>query len=267
MTASVLRALPAGVLLLAMRPGLPPAGWGRRIIVLGLLNIGVFFPLLFIAAYRLPGGLAAVVGAVQPLVVIALTTLFRSGRSSPLQVCCGVAALAGVALVSLTGRTVFDPVGLAAVTLGTIAMAGGILLTRRWGRPPQLHPLTLTAWQLIVGGAVITPLIPLLDHGPWQPTPAAWAGYAWLTLAGGAVAYTLWFRGARALPSASVALLGVLSPVTAALLGWIVLGQTLTGLQLLGFAIALTGSTAGQLAPTPRHDESLECAGTGVPGE
>ena len=37
--------------------------------MLAALNIGVFFPLLFVAAYRLPGGLAAVVGAGQPFVV------------------------------------------------------------------------------------------------------------------------------------------------------------------------------------------------------
>ncbi|MBF4461241.1 MULTISPECIES: EamA family transporter [unclassified Rathayibacter] len=252
LTASLLRALPAGLLLLALRPGVPPRGWRLRTLVLGLLNIGLFFPLLFVAASRLPGGVAAVVGAVQPLVVIALTFLLRWGRPHLLQVASGVVALAGVSLVSISGTASFDPIGLGAAALGTVSMAVGILLTRRWGTPPGTHPLTSTAWQLIVGGLAVAPLLPLTDHGPWQPGLAGLAGYAWLTLIGGALAYALWFRGARALPSSNVALLGVLSPVTAALLGWVVLGQALSALQLLGFALALAGSLAGQFAPAPR---------------
>jgi probable blue pigment (indigoidine) exporter len=55
--------------------------WSRRLplraewwklIVIGILNIGAFQALLFIAAYRLPGGLAAVIGAIQPLLVMLL---------------------------------------------------------------------------------------------------------------------------------------------------------------------------------------------------
>ena len=69
---AALRALPAGLLLLAVTRRLPSGGWWWRSAVLGALNIGVFFALLFVAAYRLPGGVAATLGAVQPLVVAGL---------------------------------------------------------------------------------------------------------------------------------------------------------------------------------------------------
>jgi probable blue pigment (indigoidine) exporter len=252
MTASVLRALPAGLLLLAMRPGIPPRGWRLRTAVLGMLNIGCFFPLLFIAAYRLPGGLASVVGALQPLIIIGLTVVLRWGRPSPAHVLWGTVAVVGVSLVSVTGGASFDLLGFGASVLGTVSMASGILLTRRWGTPPNTHPLNSTAWQLVVGGAAIVPLIPAFDRGPWEPTAGGLVGYAWLTLVGGALAYGVWLQGARILAPTGIALLGVLSPVTAAVLGWVVLGQALTPVQIIGFVIAIGGSLGGQLTPAFR---------------
>ncbi|MDA4895670.1 EamA family transporter, partial [Streptomyces sp. MS2A] len=81
---------------------------------------------------------------------------------------------------------------------------------------------------------------------------AAAGGYAWLGLVGGLAAYLLWFRGVGALPVTSTALLGLLSPIVAAALGWIVLGQDLRPLQLLGFALALAAILGGQLAGSRR---------------
>lgn len=63
----LMRALPAGLLLLALARTLPRGAWWWKSLVLGALNIGAFFPLLFLSAYRLPGGMAAVVGSIGPL--------------------------------------------------------------------------------------------------------------------------------------------------------------------------------------------------------
>ena len=65
------------------------------------------------------------------------------------------------------------------------------------------------------------------------------AGYAWLTLVGGLLAYALWFRGLGRMPAGSAAFLPVLSPLVAAVLGLLVLGEQLTAVQLGGFAVAL----------------------------
>ena len=78
--AGTLRALPAGLLLVAVTRTLPHGGWWWRAAVLGVLNIGAFFALLFVAAYRLPGGVAATLGAVQPLVVVALSAVLLHER-------------------------------------------------------------------------------------------------------------------------------------------------------------------------------------------
>ncbi|CCQ13602.1 putative integral membrane protein [Rhodococcus sp. AW25M09] len=256
MTAGALRAVPAGLLLLLIAPGIPAKGWRLKTATLGVLNIGLFFPMLFVAAYRLPGGIAAVVGSVQPLVIIAISAAVGWGRTRPVQIGCAGVAVAGVALTAAAGTVRLDGIGLAAAVVGTVSMATGITLTKRWGVAPNTNPLNSTAWQLLVGGIVIGPLIPIVDDGPWAIDGKAVVGYTWLAVVGGAVAYSLWFRGARHLPSTNIALLGVLSPLTAAVLGWIVLGQDMTGLQCTGFGIALIGSIAGQLVATGRRDRS-----------
>lgn len=67
------------------------------------------------------------------------------------------------------------------------------------------------------------------------------------------IAYWLWFRGIGKLTATSVTLLGPLSPLTAAVIGWAALGQALTPVQVLGMAIAFGATVAGQLAQrTPR---------------
>ena len=80
-TAALLRVLPAGLLLLAWTRQLPPRGEWRRILLLGLLNIGFFQAMLFVAAYRLPGGLAAVLTSTQTLLVLLFSWLI--GRARP----------------------------------------------------------------------------------------------------------------------------------------------------------------------------------------
>ncbi|MGO1659335.1 MAG: DMT family transporter [Marinobacter sp.] len=69
---AMLRALPAGLILLVLVKRLPNRDWYGRLFILGGLNFSVFWGLLFVAAYRLPGGVAATLGAMQPLVVLLL---------------------------------------------------------------------------------------------------------------------------------------------------------------------------------------------------
>ena len=96
----------------------------------------------------------------------------------------------------------------------------------------------------------------VLDGIPPGISTRAVAGYAWLGLVGGLAAYVLWFEGIRRLPVTPTTLLGLLSPLTAALLGHVIAGEALTPLQLLGFALALTAMSVGQLAPPSSRSSS-----------
>ena len=99
--AAVVRALPAGLLLLALRRRRPHGIWWWRALVLGACNIGLFFPLIFLAAYHLPGGLAATLQASSPFAVMALAWLVIGERAGLVRVAAAAVGVAGVALLVL----------------------------------------------------------------------------------------------------------------------------------------------------------------------
>jgi probable blue pigment (indigoidine) exporter len=236
-TVAMLRALPAGLLLFLLVRQLPTGIWWARIFVLGALNFSIFLSMLFIAAYRLPGGVAATVGAVQPLLVVFLAYFVLA---TPIRLVSIVAALvgaAGVALLVLTPRATLDPGGILAGLAGAASMAWGTVLSRKW-QPPVSLP-TFTAWQLTAGGLLLVPVVLLLEPAIPVPTTTNVLALAWLGLIGMALTYFLWLRGVTRLNPSLVSPLLLLSPVTAVLLGWLFLDQTLTALQIVGGALVV----------------------------
>jgi len=235
--AGTLRALPAGLLLAAIARRRPRGSWWWKSGVLGLLNIGAFFPLLFLAAYRLPGGVAAAVGAIQPLVAAALAAVVLGERFRAVNLLTGLMGVAGVALLVLRNDVPLDAVGVLAALGGALSMATGVVMTKKWGRPVSL--LAFTSWQLVAGGLVILPVMLAFEGLPSELSGRNIAGYAWLSLVGCALAYSLWFRGIGKLPVAATSVLALIAPVVAAIIGFVALDQTLTALQLVGVAVIL----------------------------
>ncbi|CUW28530.1 MULTISPECIES: EamA family transporter [Streptomyces] len=250
---ALMRALPAGLLLLALTRVLPRGTWWAKAAVLGALNIGAFFPLLFVAAYRLPGGMAAVVGSAGPLLVVGLSALLLGQRPEPRTLLTGLVAALGVSLVVLKGAGALDLVGVLAALASTAAMAAGTVLTKRWGRPEGVGPLALTGWQLTAGGLLIAPVALLAEGAPPALDGRAVGGYLYLAVANTAVAYWLWFRGIGRLTATRAGFLGPLSPLTAAVVGWAALGQALTPVQVAGMVLAFGATVAGQLGGRTRQ--------------
>jgi probable blue pigment (indigoidine) exporter len=246
LTIAMLRALPAGLLLLVLVRQLPDRDWVGRVFLLGALNFSVFWALLFVAAYRLPGGVAATLGAVQPLIVIFLAHAMLGSTVLALSVLAAVAGLGGVSLLVLTPQAALDPIGVAAGLGGAISMAAGTVLSRKWRPPVSL--LTFTAWQLTAGGLLLLPLALWLEPPLPVLSTANVAGLAYLGLIGAAFTYFLWFRGIGRIEPSAVSALGFLSPVTAVLLGWWALDQQLSALQIGGFLTVLASVWLSQIA-------------------
>jgi len=239
--ASTVRALPAGLILLAATRVLPKGSWWWKAIVLGVLNIGAFFYFLFLAAYHLPGGVAALVMSVQPMIVLLMGAVLLGDRIKSVHVASCLIAAAGVALLVLQPHAGLDGIGVVAGLLGALSMAAGIVLTKRWGRPEGVTLLTFTGWQLTVGGLALLPVTlasePLPDHLTWENV----GGFAYLGIIGALVAYVLWFRGLSRLPALAASFLSFASPLCATILGYLFLDQSLRPLQLLG-AAAVVGA-------------------------
>ncbi|MGF1517259.1 MAG: EamA family transporter [Nodosilinea sp.] len=239
-----MRSLPIGLLLIVGLRKLPQGVWWWRMLVLGGLNIGIFQALLFVAAYRLPGGVAATAGAVQPLLVVLFSWLILSERPGRPSVIAAIAGFVGVGLLVLGPSARLDGVGLLAAIAGAVAMGLGTVLTKRWQPPVPL--IVFTAWQLAIGGLLLLP-VALVVEGPLTELSRTnlW-GFIYLGLIGTALAYALWFRGIQRLQTSAVAALGLLSPVVATLIGYLFLQQTLTPVQLLGVAVVLGSVLLGQ---------------------
>lgn len=257
LTMAMLRALPAGLLLLLLVRQLPWGRWWARIFLLGALNFSLFWAMLFVAAYRLPGGVAATLGAIQPLFVILLARLALGSPIRPLAILGAMAGMLGVALLVLTPQATLDPLGVAAGLAGAASMALGTVLSRRW--QPPTTALTFTAWQLVAGGLLLLPAALLLEPEPPSMDALNVAGIAYLGLIGAALTYIIWFRGVARLEPAAVSSLGFLSPLSAVVLGWLLLEQSLNPAQLLGMAIVVGSVWLSQL-PQPSQAAALPAA-------
>ncbi|MGW0390819.1 EamA family transporter [Streptomyces sp. NPDC003042] len=253
-----MRALPAGLLLIALSRTLPKGAWWWKSAVLGTLNIGAFFPLLFLSAYRLPGGVAAVLGAAGPLFVVGLAALLLGERARLRTVLAAIVAALGVSMVVLTAEARLDLVGVVAGVVSSASMGAGTVMAKRWGRPEGVGPLAVAGWQLAAGGLIIIPIAAVIEGAPPALDGNALLGYGYMMLINTGIAYWLWFRGIGRLTATSVTLLGPLSPLTAAVIGWAALGQALSPVQLVGMAIAFGATVFGQLpGRTPKAPETF----------
>jgi probable blue pigment (indigoidine) exporter len=249
--AALMRSLPTGlVLIIGTRP--PDRRWLLRLAILSVLYASGLFPLLFLAAYLLPGGVASVINSISPLLVIALSVPLLGARIRPVQVAAGVLGVGGVALLVLRSDARLDPLGLVAMTGAATMMGLATVLTKRWGRPPGMGSIGMTGWTFLLAGITLLPITLLAEGLPDQLTGRNVGGLVYLVLVSGIVAYALWFWGLQHLSASSVTFLSLLNPVVAAVLGWVVLDQRLNGWQLLGAVVVLVSVVLGQEATLDR---------------
>ncbi|MFC3835408.1 MULTISPECIES: EamA family transporter [Deinococcus] len=235
-TVATLRALLAGVLLLAVVRQLPRGAWWWKSALLGGLNFGLFFAMLFVSASRLSGGVAATLGAVGPLLIIAFNLLALHRRPSRHTLGAALLGLAGVALLVLGPAARLDTWGVVAGLVSVVAASGGYLLSSAYGTPPGTSMLAVTAWQLTWGGMMLVPVALLAEGVPALPAGFQWPLLAYMVVITTALAYALWFRGIQHSSPVQVSLLTRLSPATAIVID-LLLGHTLSAVQWSGLAL------------------------------
>jgi probable blue pigment (indigoidine) exporter len=248
--AAFFRLLPAGLILVALSRHLPKANEWLRIIILSILNFAIFHVLLFVAAYRLPGGLAAVVGAIQPLMMMFLIWIVDNRKPAHLALVASIFGVLGMAALLLSPSSTWDLIGIMAATIGAMLMTTGVFLARRWRTDMPL--LAFTGWQLLIAGIILAPLAWIIDPPLLTLTTKNILGYSYLSLFGTTLAYVLWFNGIAKLSPVAVSSLGLLSPIAAVIIGWVVLGQSITGFALVGLIAVLGSVLTVQWALAPK---------------
>ncbi|HKX15411.1 MAG TPA: EamA family transporter [Propionibacteriaceae bacterium] len=243
--AALMRSLPTGLVLIIGSP-IPQRRWMARFFVLSVLYASALFPLLFIAAYRLPGGVAAVINSLSPLLVVVISVPLLSTRIRSLQIGAGILGTLGVALLVLRSDARLDVIGLIAMAGAAIMFSLATVLTKRWGLPEGMSSIGFTGWTFLLAGLTLLPITLLIEGLPDQLTARNIGGLIYLVLVSGIFAYAVWFWGLQRLSASAVTFLTLLNPVVAALLGWVVLDQRFNLWQALGAILVLVSVVLGQ---------------------
>ncbi|MDR8410842.1 DMT family transporter [Nonomuraea sp. 3-1Str] len=272
-----IRALPAGLLLLLIRRRLPRGSWWWRSLVLGTLNMGAFFALVYLAAQTLPSSIASTIMATSPVVMMLFAWAALSERPRAAHMAGAAIGIAGVCLLLLRGTATVNATGVLASVVAMTMSSYGYVLAKKWS--PTVDVFSLTSWQLIAGGVVLVPVAVAVEGAPPSLDGPAVLGFGYVTIVATALAFAAWFTGLRHLSAGTVGLIGLLNPLTGVLLGTVVAGETLTAQQLLGLALVFAGILLGQpvttrllargpslrLRPRPSPGTSGTTPGTAVP--
>lgn len=251
-----------GTMAAIAREALPRGGRLASHLLAGALLNGVYLCTSWWAIHRgMPAGIMALLGALQPLIV-ALASFVLLGERLSARAWFGLSiGLAGVILVLAPllehgGHVAVPPIVAGGAVLSILAMAAGTMIQR--GAIAH-DPMRISGAVQNAGGALvaITVLVVLGDYR-WEGGAALWAGLAWsvLGLSIGALSLLVWMTRHQGATRVSALLL--LVPPLASIEAWILFGERLTPLQVVGFALTLVGVTLARARSSgvEKHDRS-----------
>ncbi len=241
---ATLRALPAGIILMLIARRLPRGSWWWKSLVLGALNVGAFFVLIYIAAQLLPSSVASTIMATSAGVVMLLAWPLLAERPSEFAVGGAVVGFGGVCVLLLGERIAVEPWGVVASLAAMLMSSVGFILTRRWASTQPI--IAVTSWQLVAGGLLVLPFAVLVEGAPPALDAMAILGFLYVTVVATALAFVAWFTGLRHLPAGTVGLVGLLNPVTGVALGTFLAAEQFGLRQAIGTLLVLLGVLIGQ---------------------
>jgi len=249
------RAVLAGLILLALARlwgfKLPRADEWLRAAVAGILLFGGCHGALAYAEQHVPSGLAAVMLATIPFWIVLINRLMPAGeRPKAASLIVLVPGFAGVALIAWSGSAAsdraIDPTMLLLLVGAAFSWALGSVYSQRCAA--DIPAMSLSGMQLFCGGSILFAVSGFVgewrDFAPERMSTVAILAIAYLTLAGGVVAFTAYVWLLDHLPGPIVATSTFVNPAIAVLLGWSVLGERLTAFMILGVALVV-GSIVG----------------------
>ena len=231
--------------------------------VAGVVGIGLVQWLYFVAIGRLPVGIALLLEYLAPVLVVVWVRFVRGERVRHRLWAALALSVTGLVVVAEAWQGLrLDGLGVLA-GLGAAASLAAYYLTSERGLGRR-DPLSLGAWTFTAAAVFWSVLQPWWTF-PWQdlmrsvalpgPLPdtaaPAWLLVGWVVVLGTVAPYGLILLALRSLGSARTGLLGMAEPVLAAAVAWLVLGEALSPVQLLGGAVVLTGIVLAETARQP----------------
>lgn len=225
----------------------------QQIFVLGFFNNIIPFTLLFWSEIHISAGLASILNALTPLFAVLLAHyLGQNERITPNRLLGLFFGIGGVAVLIGPGllATMFGTGDSGLVILAEIAVVVASLsyaMATRYGRRfKEYPPLIIATGQVSVSALMSLPLALLVDHPFEQAMPhwQTWLSVGWLGILSTALAYVIYFRLLSSAGATNITLVTLLAPVTAVLLGWLVLGEYLLPQHYMGMALIAMGLLA-----------------------
>jgi drug/metabolite transporter (DMT)-like permease len=216
------------------------SGW-RPFFAIALLNNVLPFSLIVIGQTYIPGGLASILNATTPLFTVLVMAAAGDEKLHPRRVAGVVIGLIGV--IILRGQDLHgqDPgiqggegIGILLCLAAAFSYGLAALYARR--KLSNSPPLATATFQLLASSLMMT-IVAAVFERPWQlPMPGATTWLAMIGLAGlsTALAYIVFFQVLRRSGSTNVMLVTLLVPVTAILLGYLVLGESISPREIIG---------------------------------
>lgn len=243
----IIGAVGLGLYLIVTRHALPTELriW-RMFLFMGIFNNAIPFGLLFWAQTEISAGLGAILNATTPIFTLLIAHLLtrdeKITRDKLLGIAigiCGVAVLVGPSLLFDPGRATWAKFAciVASISYGCASVFG-----RRFARE-KISPISATFGQVVTSSIVILPIALFfnpVDAIAHAPTPVLFALLA-LGLVSTSFAYVLFYKILARAGATNVSLVTLLVPVSATILGALVLGETLTPMQGLGMALIGVG--------------------------
>lgn len=214
------------------------AGW-MPFFVMGMLNNVIPFSLIVTGQTYIGGGLASVLNATTPLFTVLVLAGFGDERLTARRVVGVVIGLIGVVILRGPGVAQSDNQAIGMLLCLAAALSYGF--SGLWGRRKLkgVPPITSATCQLICSSSVMAVIAGAVER-PWtlpMPTLATWAALIGLALLGTALAYIVFFTILARAGATNVMLVTLLIPVTAILLGVLILREPLSVNEIAGALI------------------------------
>ena len=264
--AAFLLLLPA----MALNGGLtrnPAPGHWWQLFLMGLCAYPLSNGALFWGLQYVPATTGAFLFSLLPLPGLFLALVWLREVPTRLQVVGLAVTLAGSALFFSPGLSAGDPRALAVISLGVLAFAVFVVLSRALARAGHVPTVPLTALPLGFGGGLLL-LVALPLERPASPSLEGWVAVLWLAVVNTALAYVLYNHCIRILTALESNVLLSLSPLGTALLASLFLGEQLAALQVIGLVVAVLGVLLVQWksAPPPSSSQPADCSASGSSG-
>ncbi|MFS1490214.1 DMT family transporter [Vibrio splendidus] len=259
-----LRALPAGLLLLAVKPTLPKKGEWQIIFTLGLINIATFFGLIFVMALTLPSAISGVGMISVPVFAMIFHWVVKKQRPHLIQ------ALSGIGLITLAwilfnpSQIALNPIGLGAMFAAIMCIVIGSSITKSLGN--RMHWWKVLTWQLILGGTILS--VASGVHAFIDPQPYVNAvthfdsrnamGLMWVIGLNTALGYGMYVWLLQRMSVVDFTFGGIANPVAGIVTGMVLMGESFTAVQYSLMTGMIVMSLLPQLILAVRQSKTVK---------